>query len=184
MIIYNSTSREKLFDKFIYVTNKYSFTRDYTGKKKNFIQAIHFLRNFSQEFGRNEICIERKFSILDRILKSKRKWEIENAFHRINPIISSNCVSSRKFANGYPFSPSIVAPINRGGTMRITTTFRKPIKCYAYIFHDLSLHSNESSCDNRKPREPRTTRLDLLRAQITFFLPFLSFYDPNLFILI
>ena len=41
---------------------------------------------------------------------------------------------------------------------------------------------NESSYDNRKPREPRTTRLDLLRAQITFFLPFLSFYDPNLFI--
>lgn len=71
------------------------------GKKKGFIQTIHFLRNFPQEFPRNEICIERKFSIFDRILHveeyiREKEWQTENAFR----------VSSRKFANGYyPFPP-------------------------------------------------------------------------------
>lgn len=66
--ILNYISREKIFDKIIYVTNKYSFTRDDTEKKK-VIQTIHFLGNFFQEFARNEICIERKFSIFDRMLR-------------------------------------------------------------------------------------------------------------------
>lgn len=169
LIIYVVISREKYSINLF--PNKYSFTRD--GQKERFYPNYPFPPQFSPRIRAKRNLHRTKIL---HLRSNFARWRV----HKGERVANRECFPriEQKIRQWILSFPSIVPPINRGETMRITratpTTFRKPIKCYKrriYIFHDLA--TNLLTIIASWGSHDLTNDKDLLGAQISF-LPFFS----------